>query len=221
MTEAIIASYASNVEELSSVRFVQGIGAASGRIIGVAIVRYIYDKERTAKLLSNIWTVSSMMPILNPFIDSALVCYLHWNSVFIFMAIFAGIMIALTIFFFKETSKQKNIDALNPEQLFQNFLQIFNNRTFIAYTLIGSVAMSSLYAFLVASSDLLIIQLKQDPSTFAWQFAIVGFGSLTGSFISGRLSLKLGINLVIKIGMLITARSSLTFFLLSFNGILP
>ena len=114
-----------------------------------------------------------MMPILNPFIGSALVNYFHWGSVFIFMVILAGTMTSLTIFFFKETSKHKNKNALEPKELFQNFSQILYNRTFIAYTLIGSITMSSLYGFLAASSDLLISQLKQHPSTLAWQFAIV------------------------------------------------
>ena len=42
---ALIASYAANIEELSLIRFIQGIGAASGRIIGVAVVRDLYDKK--------------------------------------------------------------------------------------------------------------------------------------------------------------------------------
>ena len=216
---AIFALYSTNIEELLFIRFVQGIGAASGRIISVAIVRDLYAKERAARLLSNIWTVSTIVPILNPFIGSALVHYFHWSSVFLFMAIFAGTMVLLTIFFFKETSKHKDPNALDPQQLFQNFSQISINRTFIAYMLIGAVTMSSLYGFLATSSDLLITQLNQAPATFAWQFSIVGLGSLTGSFISARLSIKLGINRVIKLGLFITAMSSVSFFLLSINGI--
>ena len=105
---ALIASYAANIEELSLIRFIQGIGAASGRIIGAAVVRNLYDKRKAARLLSNIGMVSSMMPILNPFIGRALIHYFNRNSVFSFTAIFAGIMVLLTIFFFKETSKHKN-----------------------------------------------------------------------------------------------------------------
>jgi DHA1 family bicyclomycin/chloramphenicol resistance-like MFS transporter len=214
---AIFAFYTTSIEGLSIVRFIQGVGAASGRIIGVAVVRDLYAREKAARLLSNIWTVSTMMPIINPFIGSTLVHYFQWNSVFLFMAIFAGIMVLLTLFFFKETLKHKNLDALNPKQLFQNFLQISINRAFLAYMLISSVTMSSLYGFLATSSDLLITQLNQHPTTFAWQFAVVGVGSLTGSIISARLSIKFGINRVIKLGILITAVSSLTFFLLSLN----
>jgi DHA1 family bicyclomycin/chloramphenicol resistance-like MFS transporter len=115
---ALIASYAANIEELSLIRFFQGIGAASGWIIGVAVVRDLYNKRKATRLLSNIWMVSSMMPILNPFIGSALIHYFNWNSVFIFMAVFAGIMVLLTIFFFKETTKHKNPFALDPDPLF-------------------------------------------------------------------------------------------------------
>jgi DHA1 family bicyclomycin/chloramphenicol resistance-like MFS transporter len=216
---AVLASYSSNIGELSFYRFIQGIGAASGRIIGVAIVRDLHSNERAARLLSNIWTISTIIPIINPFIGSTLILYFPWNSVFLFMAIFAGAIVLLSIFFFRETSKYKDPKALNPRELYQNFSQISVNRIFLAYTLIGSVTMSSLYGFLATSSDLLITQLDQSPATFAWQFAIVGFGSLTGSFISARLSVKFGINRVIKLGLFITATSSLSFLLLSLNGV--
>jgi DHA1 family bicyclomycin/chloramphenicol resistance-like MFS transporter len=216
---AFLASYSSNVEELSFIRFIQGIGAASGRIIGIAIVRDMYAKEKAARLLSNIWMVSAVMPILNPFIGSTLLHYFSWGSVFIFMAIFAAIITIITILFFKETSKYKDTNALNPRQLLQNFSNTFKNPAFIFYMLIGSISMSSLYAFLATSADLLITQLNQAPSTFAWQFAIVGCGSLAGSFISSRLSMRLGIHRVIRIGIFITSISSIIFFLLSVNGI--
>ena len=104
---ALIASCAANIEELSLIRFIQGIGAASGRIIGAAVVRNLYDKRKAARLLSNTWMVSSMMPILNPFIGSALIHYLNRNSVFSFTAIFAGIMILLTIFFLRKHQSVK------------------------------------------------------------------------------------------------------------------
>ena len=159
------------------------------------------------------------MPILNPFIGSALIHSLI-GILYSFLWLYSLELWSTHYFILKETSKRKNRYALDPDQFFQNFSQILNNRTFIAYTLIGSVTMSSLFGFIATSSDLLISQLNQHPSTFAWQFASVGVGSLTGSFISGRLSLKFGINLVIKIVIFITAMSSFTFFILSLNGVL-
>ena len=216
---AILASFSSNIWELSFIRFIQGIGAASGRIIGVAIVRDIYEKERAARLLSNIWTVSTIVPIINPFIGSILILNFTWHSVFFFMAIFSGFMILLTVFFFTETNKEKDPNALNPKQVLENFTKISINRIFLIYATIGSITMSSLYGFLAISSDLLINQLQQTPAAFAWQFAIVGTGSLVGSFISARLSIKYGINGVIKLGLTITAFASVSFLILHIFGI--
>ena len=65
---ALTAPYCTNIETLSLTRLVQGIGGSAGRILSVAIVRDLYSRERAAQLLSNIWTVSTIMPILNPFI---------------------------------------------------------------------------------------------------------------------------------------------------------
>ena len=216
---AIVAPYSSNIEILSSVRFIQGVGAASGRIIAVAIVRDLHTREEAAKLLSHIWMVSTFMPIVNPFIGSILVRYFDWSSVFICMAIFAGVIVVLTVLYFKETLIQKNLNALNPIQMLGNFKTIGTNRTFLIYMLIGSISVSSLYGFLANVADLLITQYKQSPTVFAGQFAIVMLGSLIGSYISGRLSIKLGINRVIKIGILITASASTAFLILTLSGI--
>ena len=60
--------------------------------IGVAIVRYLYDKERAVVLLSNICTVSSMMPILSPFMGSELV-----NSIPFFISSLNGILSAMSL----------------------------------------------------------------------------------------------------------------------------
>jgi MFS transporter, DHA1 family, multidrug resistance protein len=216
---ALLAAYATNIETLSIIRFVQGIAAASGRILGVAIARDLYEREKAAKFLSNIWTISTAMPIVNPFIGSALISYFHWSSIFIYMAVFAGLMIVLMVFFFKETLVEKNPNALDASHILTNFGQIASNRTFMVYALCAAASSSALYAFLSAASDILITQLKQDPATFAWEFSVVMLGSMTGSFISGRLSSRLKINQVISIGVTITAIFGTTLLLLSLNGV--
>ena len=135
------------------------------------------------------------------------------------MAVFAGLMIVLMVFFFKETLVEKNPNALDASHILTNFGQIASNRTFMVYALCAAASSSALYAFLSAASDILITQLKQDPATFAWEFSVVMLGSMTGSFISGRLSSRLKINQVISIGVTITAIFGTTLLLLSLNGV--
>ncbi len=215
----LLSTYAVNVETLSAIRFLQGISAASGRILGVAIVRDIYKEERAAKLLSNIWTVGSIMPMLNPFIGSILLLHFQWSSVFIYMAVFGGLILALALLVFKETLPQKNHSALQPGHLLINFGQIASDRTFIMYTASVTFASSALYGFLAAASDLLITQLQQTPTVFAYEFALVMLGGMTGSFISGRLSVKLGIKRMLSIGVTITTIFSLILLVLALNGV--
>ena len=160
-----------------------------------------------------------MMPIINPMIGSILIRHFEWNSVFLFMALYAAIMLLLIIYYLQETLISKNIKALNPVMVVRNFKEISINKVFLTYTAIGSISVTSLYGFLATASDLLIKQLNQDPTSFAWQFGIVMIGSLTGSYISSRLSLKLGINRDIKLGISITVISSISFLVLSLIGI--
>lgn len=215
---ALTAPYCTNIETLSLTRLVQGIGGSAGRILSVAIVRDLYSRERAAQLLSNIWTVSTIMPILNPFIGSFLLAYFSWTSVFVYMSSFGIILILLSVFGFKETIREIDREALGFKNIILNINSIISNRIYIYYTLIGSLSVSSLYAFLSISPDLLITQLQQTPSTYAWQFAIIMCGSMIGSFISSRISVKLEINKIIGIGVLITTISGSISLILAYNG---
>ena len=215
---ALFAPYCTNIETLSLTRLVQGIGGAAGRILSVAIVRDLYSHEKAARILSNIWTVSTLMPILNPFIGGFLLTYYSWTSVFVYMSSFGIVLILLAMFGFKETIRQIDREALEFKSIVVNIKSIISNRTYIYYTLIGSLSVSSLYAFLSISPDLLITQLQQEPSTYAWQFAIVMCGSMIGSFISSQISVRLGINQIIGIGLAITTVAGSTSFVLAYNG---
>lgn len=149
-------SYATSIELLMVWRFLQGIGAASGRILAMAIVRDNYEKEQAAKLLSYMMAIAGVLPMFGPAIGSVLLSFFDWSAVFIYMAMFGLLLLAVVVLFFKESLTQKNHRAIHPVEMLVNSRLVLTNKSFLAYTCCLSMSGAGLYAFLAASPEILI-----------------------------------------------------------------
>jgi len=216
----LAASFATNIEMLSLARFGQGVGAASGRILAMAIVRDKYDRESAARLLSYMMAVGGIMPIIGPAVGSILIAQFGWTSVFIYMAIFALLVLLVSNFFLEETLAEKDMNAIKPFYLAVNFWTMLCNRQFLAYTAISSLSGAGLYAFLASVPDILINTLGQGTAGFSLQFAILMVFNMAAAFMGGKLVMRLGIDRLIGTAMIFAALSSVIFFGLAVGGII-
>ena len=72
LAASIAAAILESVAAVATARLVQGLGMASGALLGRTIVRDLYAHEQAAKLLSSITIVFSIVPIAAPLIGAAL-----------------------------------------------------------------------------------------------------------------------------------------------------
>ena len=74
--------YATSIETLIALRFIQAIGACSATIAATAMVRDIFPQHENAKIFSFLILVLSTSPMLAPSIGSWLTSAFGWRSVF-------------------------------------------------------------------------------------------------------------------------------------------
>src|SRR5690606_10815188 len=86
---AIVAAFAPNFTILLVLRFIQGMGAASVRVISQAVVRDRYSGREMAEVMSLTFMVFMAIPIIAPGIGQVLLLTGPWQSLFLFMGIFA------------------------------------------------------------------------------------------------------------------------------------
>lgn len=67
---------------LLAARFVQGIGAASPRVIAIAVVRDLYGGRQMARVMSFAMMVFIVIPVLAPSIGQALIHLGNWHWTF-------------------------------------------------------------------------------------------------------------------------------------------
>ena len=199
---AMVASFSPNVETLIMFRFFQGLALSGGRVLSATVARDLFEKEKLGKVMSDIMFITAIAAVIAPLIGGYTAKYLPWQSSLLFMAIFAGLVFLLFLTVFKEPSISKRKDNLHLSVLLRDLITITSNRSFLLYSLTGGLMLAGLIVFLSISANIIIGSYGVDANIYGFMFASVSLVFLFGTFVGGRLVTKIGLNRMIKWGVL-------------------
>ncbi len=186
----IIASVAiystNNVHVLWAMRFLQAVGGSVGIVLGKAIVIDLYDKKKAVNIFSQQSQISGIAPILAPLLGSVLLRFWGWNSSFSFLTVLGAISLLLVIKYIPETNIiNKNTSQKND--LYDQVKIIVSNKNFRVYTLIGSIAFSSLIIY-IANAPFLFTEVHGYSSEiFSIIFALNSLALILAAYVTPKL----------------------------------
>jgi DHA1 family bicyclomycin/chloramphenicol resistance-like MFS transporter len=90
---SVLCIVAPNVAVLGGLRLLQGLGAAAGSVIAMAIVRDLYTGRAAATLLSRLILVMGAAPVLAPTLGSWVLAFTSWRGVFGVLALYALLLL--------------------------------------------------------------------------------------------------------------------------------
>jgi DHA1 family bicyclomycin/chloramphenicol resistance-like MFS transporter len=198
---AVGAALSPSVEALFAWRFFQGTAQSGGRILAATVARDLFDRERLGKLLADISVAMSLAAIIGPIAGGQIALHLPWQTSLFVMAVFGVFVFVLFVFFFKETSRGLMADATKPLVVLANLVEIWRNAAFRKYVLCSAFSLSGFVAFLSASAPVLIGAFGVRPDNFGYMYAILSLFFLAGTFMAGRLVMRMGINALIGWGV--------------------
>ena len=181
------AGMASNIETLIFWRFIQGLLMASGRILANAVARDLFERKRLTKLITLVMAIGILSSLLSAPIGGYLAENYNWQTVFWFMSLYAAITFMAFLFFFKETIKNNDPNALNVTILFRNFLTILSNKNFVLNVFCGGFILAGVVAFLNSSAGVLINVFGMNPGLYGWAYSMVMLGYGLTSFAQQKL----------------------------------
>jgi DHA1 family bicyclomycin/chloramphenicol resistance-like MFS transporter len=172
-------------------RAMQGVAAASTRVIAVAVVRDIAQGRRMAEIMSIAMTVFMISPIIAPGAGQLLLFILPWRMVFV--ALFAAIaLIALWIWLrLPETLRPENRTPLSIRSAARSYILVCRNRISLGYTIASGFAFGGMFAF-VATSEQVFAQQYGLGAAFPLAFAGIALGMAVASFVNARLVGRIG-----------------------------
>ena len=200
-------------------RFVQSVGACSGAVLGRAIVRDIYGRERAAKAMAYIGIAFSVSPAVSPIIGGYLQVWFGWPASFAFLAIVSLVLLVLTLTLLQETNRTPDPHALNPVAMMRNFRSLLCHRVFIGYMLSLSFVFSGLMAFVTSAPFLIIDNLGLSPDHFGMIAAVSAAGTLGGNLTAGTLTTRLGPARMVFFGILLAVTGGAVMTATGFAGI--
>ncbi len=196
----IVCAFAGSIEVLILARFLQALGACVGPVLGRAVVRDIYGRERAARMLSYMGMAMALAPAFGPILGGFLEVWFGWRANFAALAAFAVATLAGALVTLPETNRWKSPDATRPGHLLATYLGLLRHRSYIGYVLVTACTYAGIFSFISGSAFVLIGLLGLSPDVYGFCFAAIVVGYMAGTFLSGRLTLALGLERMVQLG---------------------
>ncbi|NOX80721.1 MAG: multidrug effflux MFS transporter [Deltaproteobacteria bacterium] len=181
-------------------RFLQGIGACSGMVIGRAILADLYEPAQTSKILTTIFPIIGMSPAISPVIGGYLTRFMGWSSVFVVVAVVSLVLLCLVIFFLQESLPEAKRTRINVSTLMDNYKRVLSERMFIGYTLLVCCAYGTYFAYLSAS-PFFLKKLGYPADEIGFSYINLSFCYIAGNLTARKLIESWSIDKALKLGV--------------------
>lgn len=188
---AICAVFAPTFESLLVLRAVQGIGAASTRVIAVSMVRDRFGGRAMAEVMSLIFMVFMIIPVLAPNIGQLVMLFSTWHMIFAVMALIAMAIAVWTFMRMPETQHPEDRRSIELRSILQGFGIVLSNRISLGYTLASTIIFGALFGF-INSAQQVYVGIYGLGVWFPVVFAGIAGMMAVSSFLNSRLVGKFG-----------------------------
>ncbi len=216
----IFAAFAPSFGMLLVLRFIQGMGAASVRVITTAVVRDRYSGREMAEVMSLVFMVFMAIPVIAPSIGQVLLLTGPWQTIFIFMGALALAFWLWTFIRLPETLPLDKRRPLSLRGVTDGFRIVFTNRVAISYGLAGTFLFGALFGF-ISSSQQIYVDIYGLGVYFPVAFAAMAGLMAVSSFTNSKVVRRLGMRRLSHGAMLTFTIGSGVWLAFAMSGFLP
>ncbi|AAV89118.1 Bcr/CflA subfamily drug resistance transporter [Zymomonas mobilis subsp. mobilis ZM4 = ATCC 31821] len=172
---------------LLAARLIQGVAAASSRVLATSIVRDCFSGRRMSKVMSFAVIIFMGVPIFAPSLGSVVLLYASWRAIFFSLTLFTLFFIAMIIWRLPETLHPEDRRDLDWKDTIRAAGLFFKSRDTVAYTLALMMIEGGLLGYLNSVVEIFTDNFHASPKVFNLAFAAGGgfmiLACLTNSFL--------------------------------------
>ena len=206
------------IEFLIAARVVQGIGACAGLVVGRAITRDLWGREAAAQVIAGRAIAATLMQAFAPVLGGYLQDWVGWRANFAVVAILA-VVAMLLVFRVVPGDRAADSPRLPIRGIMANYQTLIGTRRFLSYAFTAAGSHAGFHIFAAGAPAVFIVGLGIRPEDYGYYASLPPLGFLLGSFLSNRLTLRLGINGLITIGSAVLIPAGLSMVMLALLGI--
>lgn len=200
-TGTLIAIFSSSLFMLLAGRMIQGVGISGSRIGARALIRDLFVGEQMARIMSFIFTIFIIIPMIAPLMGQQVTEYFGWRAIFIAFLIHATIAVGWFLIRQEETLTPERRIPLSFSNIWRSANLIVRHVKVMSYTLVSGFVLGGMIVYL-STSQAMFEDFYQKGEQFPLLFAFLAIGIGMAAIINGKIVVRVGMHRVCKWALL-------------------
>jgi len=192
---ALLCAFAGSFPLLIAGRVAMGASAAVTRVLVVAMVRDLFEAEAMARVMSLVFMVFMLVPVLAPNIGQLILLFAPWRAIFILLAAYALAMLAWSWRRLPETLHPEFRRSLDWRQTSSAILETIRDPLSRGYTVAMTVSFSALVAY-ISSIQQIVFDAFHEGRFIGLVFASIAAPMAVASYLNSRVVGRFGLRRV-------------------------
>ncbi len=208
---------ATNVYVFLFFRALQAVIVA-GMVLARAVVRDMVPQEEAASMIGYVTMGMAVVPMIGPAIGGALDEVWGWHASFLFLLAF-GVLVAILAWIDMGETAENRSSSFSEQ--FRQYPELLTSRRFWGYCAAAAFASGTFFAYLGGAPYVGTEVFHLSPGALGFYFGSPAVGYAVGNYISGRYSVRYGINRMILVGTILTVAGMVLLIALHMAGLAP
>lgn len=191
-------AFAPNVETLWFFRALQGLSGGAGNVVARAMVRDLFEGPQAQRVMATVQMLFGIAPAVAPIIGGLLLG-IHWQAIFIFLALYAAFSLWAAVKYLPETMPKEKRLPLSAKQVIKDYRAIFSDKEFNYVVFALGTNFAGFFLYVLASPVFLVKHLGLTEHQFAYMFIPTVCGMVLGSYLAKRAAGRYAQSKVIKL----------------------
>ncbi len=178
-------AFANNIETLWFFRVLQGLSGGAGNVVARAMVRDLFEGPQAQRVMATVQMLFGIAPAVAPIIGGLLLG-IHWQAIFVFLALYAAISLWAAVRYLPETMPKEKRMPLSAKKVLSSYRLIFSDKEFNLVVLASAANFAAFFIYVLASPVFLFKQLGLSDQQFGYMFIPTVCGMVLGSYLAKR-----------------------------------
>ena len=214
---SIACALATSISDVVLWRFVQAFGGSVVPTVVQAMVRDLYDRNQSARILSLNMLVTASAPVVAPLIGGQVLLWFDWRAIFWVLVGF-GLISLLAAFALPETLGSSRRNEAHPLTMVLGYFEFFRSVRYVGYVACSTLYFCCLFAFIAGSPFVYIEYFGVPPQYYGFLFGVNMLGMIASTFINSRIVVQYGGDRLLRIACVIGAAGGLILLATGVSG---
>ncbi|KCV83704.1 Bcr/CflA subfamily drug resistance transporter [Actibacterium atlanticum] len=217
---SIVAAFADSLELMLIARVFQGFGAAAPRVVGLAIVRDLYEGRDMARITSFIMMIFTLLPALAPTLGAFVIALGSWRLIFGLFVVFSVVSITWFGTRQRETLLPERRRPLQLSLLVEAITEVFSHRIVTVSIFVQALIFGCLFMMLTSTQQVFDIYFDEGEHFHLW-FGFIALMAGASSLLNAKLVGRLGMRVLIRFSLNVQVAVSAVMLVMYGLGLWP